>query len=369
MRIEKWAVGVCVVWLVGCGSDSSDESTDPGPDPILALGPGWNQFEPGGETICSKGEPFRFWVRKGTVNRVVIDFRGGGACWNTLTCAVGDSLFEPEANPEPWMNGGAAPEGFYDHDRADNPFKDWHHINIAYCTGDVHWGNNTKTYGAGSTLETTINHRGAVNAQAALDWVYANVRHPEKVFVTGCSAGGYGAALWAAHVREHYKKSKIYMLADSAAGIITDTFFQESFPAWNATASFPTTLGIDPASFTRLPQLYIAFGQTYPDTFLAQYNTVYDATQHSYYGAMGGGDAAEWSSKMQANLAEISASAPGFRYYLAPDYKHCILPYPELYTVEVGGTKLVDWISSVVNDEPVEDISCNDSDCGAPKPP
>jgi hypothetical protein len=170
-------------------------------------------------------------------------------------------------------------------------------------------------------------------------------------------------------VREHYTKATTYALADSAAGIITDTFFQESFPAWNATASFPPSLGIDPSTFTRLPQLYVAFGKTYPETFLAQYNTAYDATQHSYYGAMGGGDAMEWSTKMQDNLAEIEAGAPSFRYYLAADYKHCILPHAELYSVEVGGKKLVDWLGDVIEDVPVESVSCVSSDCGAPEPP
>jgi hypothetical protein len=365
--MTKWALVFGLVAL-GCSSDDGSETKDPGPDKILSLGEGWNEIAPGGDTICSKGTPFRFWVRKGSVNRVVVDFRGGGACWNTLTCAVGDSLFQPEANPDDWMTNDT-PEGIYDHARADNPFKDWHHVYIAYCTGDVHWGDAATMYGTGSALETTINHRGAVNARAALSWVYENVRAPEKVFVTGCSAGGYGAALWAAHVREHYQKAMTYLFADSAAGIITDDFFQESFPAWNATASFPTSLGIDPATFTRLPQLYVAFGKTYPETFFSQFNTAYDETQHSYYGAMGGGDAAEWSGKMQDNLTEIETGAPSFRYYLAAGYQHCVITRPELYDVEVGGKKLVQWLGEAVEDVPVQNASCLDSDCGAPAPP
>lgn len=365
--MSRWVLLLAALTCLGCSS-SSDEDEPQGPDGILSLGEGWNEIAPGGDTICSKGTPFRFWVRKGTVDKVVIDFRGGGACWNTLTCAVGDSLFEPEANPEPWMTGAETPDGIYDHDRPDNPFKDWHHVYIAYCTGDVHWGDATRVYGEGGALETTINHKGAVNARAALDWVYENVPSPEKVFVTGCSAGGYGAALWSAHVREHYASATTYGFADSAAGIITDTFFQESFPAWNATASFPSSLGIDPTTFTRLPQLYVAFGKTYPDTFISQYNTAYDSTQHSYFSAMGGGDALDWSTKMQANLTEIEAGAPAFRYYLAPDFKHCILPHPELYSVEVGGKKLVDWLTDVIEDVPVQNVDCNDSDCGAPAP-
>jgi hypothetical protein len=368
--MSRWLLFLCALASVGCSSSSDDDEGEPsGPDGIQSLGEGWNEIAPGGDTICSKGTPFRFWVRKGTVNKVVVDFRGGGACWNTLTCAVGDSLFQPEANPEPWMDGSSAPNGIYDHDNADNPFKDWHHVYIAYCTGDVHWGDMQRLYGEGGALETTIHHKGAVNARAALEWTYENVKKPEKVFVTGCSAGGYGAALWTVAVREHYAKATTYGFADSAAGIITDTFFQESFPAWNATAAIPASLGIDPSQFTRLPQLYVAIGQKYPETFISQFNTAYDETQHSYYAAMGGGDAAEWSGKMQANLDEIEASAPSFRFYLAPDHEHCVLPHPELYTLEVGGKKLVDWLKDVVEDVPVEDVDCNATSCGTAAPP
>ena len=35
---------------------------------------------------------------------------------------------------------------FYDKSHPDNPIKNWHHIVIPYCTGDIHWGNNDKLY-------------------------------------------------------------------------------------------------------------------------------------------------------------------------------------------------------------------------------
>src|SRR5687768_15826477 len=65
-------------------------------EPTLpTLAPGWTEFLPGGETICSRGTPYAYYVRPGTVNRVVIDFIGGGACWNQLTCSVANQIFEP----------------------------------------------------------------------------------------------------------------------------------------------------------------------------------------------------------------------------------------------------------------------------------
>jgi len=365
-------VSVCIPATACSGGDSGSGGGGPvGPKaegPITSLPSGWNEVDPGGETMCSDGSPFKFWVRPGRVNRVVIEFRGGGACWDKLTCFAGDQLFNPKAEPEPWMSDDSQAIGIYDHSRADNPFKDWHHVYVSYCTGDVHWGDAHQVYDPGGALETTIEHKGGVNAKAALQWVYTNVPTPDKVFVTGCSAGGYGAALWSPYVKQHYASSETYLFADSAAGIITDEFFQQSFPAWNAAASFPDFIGVDTSTFTKLPQLYIGIGKTFPDMFISQYNSDYDVTQTKYYVAMGGIDAADWSQKMRANLSEIEAGAPSFRSYLAANYTHCMINKDDFYTKFVGGTKLVDWLKrAVVEDQTPDNVSCGD-DCGAPAP-
>jgi hypothetical protein len=367
------AASIVLSALASAACSSSDDGgagggakVPPAEGPITEIPAGWYEVAPGGATTCAHGDPYKFWVRKGTVNRVVIDFSGGGACWSPLTCLAGDELYQSKAEPPTWMASGAAALGIYDHENPDNPFKDWHHVYLAYCTGDVHWGDNAKDYGA--PLDQTIQHKGAVNAKIALDWIYEKVPNPDKVMVTGCSAGGYGAALWSAAVSEHYANAKVYQLADSAAGIITDTFFQESFPSWNATSAIPPTLGIDPQKFAKLSELYVAIGKTYPATFLSQYNTAYDSEQTKYFKAMGGTGAEEWSSKMQASLAEIQAGDPAFRYYMAPDSQHCIIGKANFYTLEVGGKRWVDWIDDVIGDKEVTTISCKSSDCGKPAP-
>ena len=44
----------------------------------------WNEIFPEGDTICARGTPFSFFVHPGTVDRVVVDFMGGGACWEIV---------------------------------------------------------------------------------------------------------------------------------------------------------------------------------------------------------------------------------------------------------------------------------------------
>lgn len=348
-------------------TDPGTTTTDPGQDGILSLKPGWNVLEPGGDTVCSRGTPFRYFVRPGKVNKLVVEFRGGGACWNDLTCGFAGSIFQEEADEDPWVTDESKASGIYDHSRDDNPFKDWHHVYIPYCTGDIHWGNNTMSYGEGEKA-FTIEHKGAVNVGAVLDWTFENVTAPEQVMVTGCSAGAYGSIMWSSHVRHHYQQAKVLQLADSGAGVITDTFFQDSFPSWKPEGSYPTWIeGLKPEELTALPQLYAAIGGHFPDMILSQYNTQYDEDQSFYFSAMGGGNTYEWSKQMNENVDETIETTPNFSSYLAPDYKHCIIPFDDFYTVESNGVKLVDWVNEMIAGKQPENVACQGDACGAPK--
>ncbi|HTE52255.1 MAG TPA: pectin acetylesterase-family hydrolase [Kofleriaceae bacterium] len=373
-----------VFFGAACGGDDDDDDTaDDGsgsPDAGVAevdaavdtglpvLEDGWNEIVPGGDTICSRGSEFAYWVRKGTVNKVVIDYIGGGACWDALTCGFADSLFEETVDSVRTRIEDEEPAGFYDDQNPDNPFKDWYHVVIPYCTGDVHWGDAVAVYGEGTESEVTINHKGAVNSRAVLDWVFGNFDAPEQVMVTGCSAGSYGAALWSAFVMQHYPDSQVFQFGDSGAGIITDEFFQDSFPSWNAVDAFPSFIPeLDPDQVdiltTALPDLYAGIAGFFPDQWMSQYNTTFDENQHFFYQAMGGGDVAEWSTKMLASIAEIEERTPNFSSFIAPGTQHCILPYDNFYTVETGGVKLTDWLNELLTQRSVESVSCVGEDC------
>jgi hypothetical protein len=48
--------------------------------------------------VCSAGTPYHFFVKRGTVNKLVMYYQGGGACWNALTCGV-VGTFDKDVNP------------------------------------------------------------------------------------------------------------------------------------------------------------------------------------------------------------------------------------------------------------------------------
>src|SRR6185295_3651410 len=63
-----------------------------------------------------------------------------------------------------------------------------------------------------------IKHFGALDAQYVLDWTYAHVRNPDRIFVTGSSAGAIPSPLYAAQVAKRYPKAKVTQLGDAAGG-------------------------------------------------------------------------------------------------------------------------------------------------------
>lgn len=353
----------------GGGGNAGGSGGESGTVPQLEEG--WTEFQPGGDTLCSHGDPYSFWVRKGTTNKLVIDFIGGGACWDEGTCRLSGAVYTPDVEDVRGRIESGDQSGIYDDKNPDNPIGEYYHVIVPYCTGDIHWGNNDATYGTGKDAYT-IHHRGAVNARAVLDWVYESFSNPEEIFVTGCSAGSYGAAMWSAHVMDHYPESKIVQLGDSGAGIVTDTFFQESFPSWKAEGAFPAWIPeLDPEKVDiqalALNDLYSHVANTYPKQRMSQYNTVRDEDQLFYYNAMGG-DEADWLPLMQASISDIESRTDNFAAFIAPGEQHCIVPYDNFYTVNSDGQKLVDWVQSALDGEAVESVKCQGAECDKDTP-
>ena len=210
LRLVSAALGLLLTLLVACDTAAPNPNlVPPTPAPVAPALPElvpdvWTPFSPGGETVCADGSPYTYYVRPGTVNKLVVEFEGGGACWNGSTCA--GAVYRPN------VSGGPAAlttiTGIYDHANLANPVGDWYHVFVSYCTADVHLGDSTQTYTTDSG-EMTIEHNGQANVAAVLDWVGAEFEAPEAVFVTGCSAGAYGAALYTPQIATRYPDADI----------------------------------------------------------------------------------------------------------------------------------------------------------------
>lgn len=323
---------------------------------------GWNEIDPGGDTLCARGTEYSFFVRSGTVNKVVVDFIGGGACWDEQTCGLSGAIFADDMD---WMRDLVDADefaGVYDADNPENPFADWYHVIVPYCTGDIHWGDSVTTYGEGDD-EITIHHKGAVNSRAVMGWIEENFSAPEQVLSTGCSAGSYGSIMWSAELARLFPETDLIQIGDSGAGVVTENWFATSFPSWNAEQAFPSWIpSLDPAQNELqglvLPDLYERLAEHHSDLRFAQFNTILDWNQAFYYEAMGGEDGADgWSQRMVDHVTRLEGT-PNYRNFVGPGDEHCIIPYDSFYEVEADGVRLVDWMRDRVDGVEVDNVWC-----------
>lgn len=324
----------------------------------------WNEIAPGGMTTCARGEPFSFFVRNGDANKIVIDFIGGGACWDATSCATGSATFTDSLRGlRNQLNEGAG--GVYDTSRIDNPYRDWTHVLIPYCTGDLHWGNAAKQYTDRSGQQFTIQHKGAVNTAAVLDWVKANYPQPPRVHVTGCSAGSYGSIFWAPYIQEQYRNAAISHFGDAGAGVMMNGFMNTAISQWNITAAAPRWVpGLNPADtdYSRLvlADFYTRIGQHYPYARYAQYNSSFDFIQTFFYVRMGGRQQ-DWNPKMRESLDLITSQSDNFSTYVGPADGHCATTDDDFYNTASSGTRLRDWLQGYIDLEPVSDVDCGEN--------
>jgi hypothetical protein len=328
------------------------------------LEPGlWTPINPGGDTICSNGTPYEFFVRPAETesDKLLIHFQGGGACWAGFNCDVeGTPSYDPlvEASDSPANYGG-----FFNFENEENPFLDYNMVMVSYCTGDVHLGNQDITY-ENDDREFTIHHRGMTNSMTTLDWVFENVEAPETVFVTGCSAGAIPSPYYTQFVAEQYPDSRIEHLADSGGGYRNPELAATVFEPWGTISGLPENYEGYTEETLSFEALYIEAASLYPDVTFTQFNNAYDNTQRFFLG-LTGLTGFELPDLLRANFADIKAGTPNdnFFTYLSGGDEHCITPSDDLYTRTVGDERLVDWVAALASGEEVQDVVCEGDAC------
>ena len=156
------------------------------------------------EMKTSEGDKYRALFKKGSENKVLIYFAGGGVSFNEDT-AREDTYNTKEVAIDMLANltmnmGGIAS------DVEGSPFEDWSIILFPYATGDFHAGTGEFHYTDTDGKEKILYHNGYVNYTETMKKVMeqAGINDADTVLVTGYSAGGFGAALLAKDVFTNY---------------------------------------------------------------------------------------------------------------------------------------------------------------------
>ncbi len=330
---------------------------------------GWNRLAGGAGTQCSDGSPYAFYVRPADPQRLLIHLQGGGACWSGETCDPKSGPYRPSVSGDPDPSAG---EGIFEFDNSENPFSTWTIVFVPYCTGDVHLGDRTAEY----TLPAkdgkpessfTIHHNGWRNLTSSLDWTFAHLPRPQRIFVTGTSAGSISSPIAAALVADHYPRVPLVQLGDGSGGYRSEDKGASAAPAaWNLTGALPAWDGLrgQTAATITFEALYLVAARRHPEIHFATYDSAEDEAQRIFLKLGGAGDS-PLLPRLQKSAGTIAAGVPHFSTYVAGGMTHTLLPSSWFYTYVTNGIGVRDWVAALAAGKPVANVHCQD--CARPE--
>jgi len=299
---------LAVASLAACGSPSVGGAVADAPITTALDSWAWVEFS---NAVCGSGQTTGLGVnRTARTTDVVIYFMGGGACWDEATCITSpqatslDGFGVTDFNVLSLFFGGTP----LDRALAGNPFKDASLVFVPYCTGDLHAGTTVNTYGS-----RFIHHAGAQNVEAYLRRLAATFPGARRIYITGSSAGGYGAQINFDRFAAAFPDAEVHALADSAQAVMPSTDLYATWlaawrpaypagctgcstdltalPAWLASTYSTSRFGL--LAFEKDDTLPGYFGMTqaaFETGTLALFRDVYDPSDNARYFAQAGPD-------------------------------------------------------------------------------
>ncbi len=345
------ALAVCGLLFVqpGAPAGGTDAVSPGGNDPAAGIAE-WVVIRPDGETGCAFGTSYQFFYREGPdPSKLMVYFQGGGACWNWVSCA---GMFDQTVTDHEL----ASFTGIFDFDNPANPFQDYSVVFVPYCTGDVHVGDTVAQYGEASWNAPAVRHWGYRNVTAVVDWVRGHVPHPDRLVVTGASAGSYGALFHAPNVAALFPSADLTVIGDSGVPLLHE--YPRILDQWGARRVlrelWSSHRSVDADEVT-LEAAHEHLARLRPDATIAQITTDRDGVQTAFYIISG---SREWRAATLALLESLEDRIPRFRAFVLAGGQHGLMRTDAFYSLEENGVSLRDWIESLITGKPVASQFC-----------
>jgi len=310
------------------------------PFPASAGDGSWQWVDVEG-TECMGGEQTGVYVRysKNGNKNLGVYLYGGGACFNALTCSIGATT-----NPHP---GDMGSKGIFE-PRSDNPLDDYNWITVPYCTGDVHAGENEEKIGSKNRQ-----FYGADNLKLIMDRAVSTFTDVGTLFVTGESAGGFGALAAYPNIRNTYPNARGVLMDDSGQ-VLADEYLapclvEEWRQVWNINANLPADCPCNNDE-GNLASAWAYGKQKYPGDSLSLISSVNDAVISTFFGFGMKNCSALLPvgfNKMNEGLEALAST--GVNIYMIPGGGHTHTSHDEFYSRVVDGVGLYQWIAQLID--------------------
>merc|ERR1712137_397844 len=203
-----------------------------------------------------------------------------------------------------------------------------------YCTGDVHAGEDAKKF-AGAFR----NFNGAPNLKLMMAYATQQFPEVETLFITGESAGGFGAAASYATIRDFYPQARGVLMDDSgpilddeALPVCLQTLWRNT---WNLNKNIPDECPCHTDS-GNLVTIWSYGKQRYPNDSFSLISSQTDAVISTFFAYSNNNCHAivpVGFTKLQAGLQRLAKTSP---VYIIPGNAHTHTPAQESSTAEVS---------------------------------
>lgn len=213
------------------------------------------------DAVSSDGSKWQGYFRKGSENKVVLYFYGGGFSVNDFTAArsmdVEGGFYNPRLNTGLNVMTYAIKEWGIGNSAEENIFREWTFIGVPYCNGDFHSGTSEKEYTALDGSTKNIYYNGYTNYQRLITEIFNYIDDsPEQLLVTGSSAGGFGAAILADNAIELFNNPQDVTVHVDASLLITEDWHDIMVSEWNSPKAFSDVVKTDNITLDSLVALH-----------------------------------------------------------------------------------------------------------------
>lgn len=369
--------------LVACGSSSSNKTTgndageDSGAASEASAGPtappawadagapitgtndmNWTWVDVP-TAFCRNGSATGFWVNPNSASKKLMIFlEGGGACFNSLTCA---------ANPSSATGGSSytgSSAGILNRGDMANPVHDWNFVDFPYCSGDVFSGNNPNGMVQGAGAQKFV---GYLNVAEFLKRIVPTFPDVTQVLLTGVSAGGFGSSADYGQVARAFAPVPVTLLDDSGPQMrdpyLAKCLLQAQSTLWGWDKTISAECGSDCPDIGSLPVDAAKHTATlYPHVPLALIEATDDNTITAFFGFGLNNCTGSFTTPVPKqqftdglNDARMQLSAyPNVGGFIFDGTRHTSLSTQSAFdtqtvpTTDGGMVSLKDWVTDVV---------------------
>lgn len=262
----------------------------------------------------SDGSEWHGIFRKGSENKVVVYFFGGGVSITGETSEGGTNFFATTMTGQDFVAQGGIGS------MADeNPFKDWTFIVIPYASGDFHTGTGEYHY-TQNGKDKVVYHNGYNNYSAFIEKIKEYVGEPDTLLVTGFSAGGFATSLLADDVINRFPTAQNITICVDSSLLLYDGWHDTAVNLWRSPKEISDRLTTNNIVLDSLTALYekrgdsvkILFDCSYRDDTLQQYQAYIDSGKMDKTKELGD----QFQQNLKDMVKGLQENIPGIGIYI-----------------------------------------------------